>query len=67
VLSTDDGEKIMRAYVLIDGAVGTANSSVSGIRSLSSDDVAVRQPGSSLFVSRPLKRDIVWRMPSSAL
>ncbi len=31
----------MRAYVLIEGAVGTANSIVSGIRSLPSDDVKV--------------------------
>jgi len=31
----------MRTYVLIDGAVGTANSIVSGIRSLPSDDVKV--------------------------
>ncbi len=29
----------MRAYVLIEGAVGTANSIVSGIRSLASDDI----------------------------
>jgi DNA-binding Lrp family transcriptional regulator len=29
----------MRAYVLIEGAVGTANSIVSGIRGLPSDDV----------------------------
>ena len=29
----------MRAYVLIEAAVGTSNSIVSGIRSLASDDV----------------------------
>ena len=29
----------MRAYVLVEAAVGTANSIVSGIRSLASDDI----------------------------